>query len=46
MRRTRDEKGFDNIESGSWLVWTTDTTAQYAVIHCWRWRPIGSTVCN
>jgi len=35
-----------NLESGNWLAWTNDTTAQYAAIHCSLKRTIGPAVCS
>jgi len=32
MRRTQDQKGFDNLGSGSWLAWANDTTEHFVAI--------------
>jgi len=34
MKRTGDQKRFDNLGSNSWLAWANDTAAHYAAIYC------------
>jgi len=38
IRRTRGQKRFDSLRSGSWLAWArpNDNEAHYAAIHCPR----------